>query len=194
MTSKELLKQTLIQQGHSGNVGFGVMKFNKLEALEIFQEEGVPTPNLFYPDEGFPGPCVGRRSMHSRGRGMFICKDLKDYQRTRRLKRPPTHYLEWINPPLREFRVHVAFGKVIKLMDRPTGWYPGSGPAPEFSHKKTLRQVALDAVEALGMDFGAVDILWTQEKGFMVLEVNSGPDLKRSEDTLHRYVNAFINE
>lgn len=195
--SGKLLKEELERRDYNGpEIHWGRMTMNKREALQALECAGVPTPEIFIPgshepfDEDFP--VVGRRDYHAHQSGMFICENWKDYQRTRRFKNPPTHYLEWIDPPLREFRVHVAFGKVLKLMDRATGWYPGSGPAPAFDHKVTLRQIALDAVEALGMDFGAVDILWTEEKGFMVLEVNSGPDLKRSADTLHRYVNAFM--
>lgn len=199
--SGRVLKVELEARGYNGpEIHWGRMTMNKREALIRLNEEGVPTPKLYLnhiPDDAFP--IVGRRDFHAHQSGMFICTTPAEYARTRRLKRPPTHYLEWIDPPLREFRVHVAFNKVLKLMDRATGWYPGSGPAPAFDHKVTLRQVALDAVEALGMDFGAVDILWTEkrsngteDKGFMVLEVNSGPDLKRSEDTRERYIRAFM--
>lgn len=194
--SAKLLKTRLDEAGYRGpDIHWGLMKMNKREALFTMQTAGVPTPWVRLPPivEEHWFPCVGRRDFHAHQSGMFICKDWKDYQRTRRFKRPPTHYLEWIDPPLREFRVHVAFGKVLKLMDRATGWFPGSGPAPEFNHKETLRQTALDAVEALEMDFGAVDILWTEEKGFMVLEVNSGPDLK-NPTTLEKYVEAFMAE
>ena len=60
---------------------------------------------------------------------------------------------------------------------------------------KGLRPLAHQAVEALGYDFGAVDILDLGDGGddrYVVLEVNSAPSL-RSEHTQDRYLNAIIN-
>ena len=50
-----------------------------------------------------------------------------------------------------------------------------------------LRTTAEHAVEALGLDFGAVDIMY-HENTFYVLEVNTAPGLTRTR-TLEAYAN-----
>ncbi len=44
--------------------------------------------------------------------------------------------------------------------------------------KQELKDVAVKAVEVIGLDFGAVDCCETSEGGFYVIEVNTGPGLK----------------
>lgn len=53
------------------------------------------------------------------------------------------------------------------------------------------KRYAITAVEALGLDFGAVDILKTKKGNFFVLEVNTACGLAGT--TLDKYVEAFKN-
>jgi glutathione synthase/RimK-type ligase-like ATP-grasp enzyme len=53
-----------------------------------------------------------------------------------------------------------------------------------------VEQLAVNAVRALGLDFGAVDIIMDEEGDVYVLEVNTAVGL-RNESTLEAYVNAF---
>lgn len=111
-------------------------------------------------------------------------------------------YTKYINKTF-EYRVHVAFGKTIHVRKKvkPTngvtgdprvashldGWLfikSGFTPPPD-----ALRQSLL-AVQALGLDFGAVDILYDQpnDKAY-VCEVNTAPGLEVSE--VQAYADAF---
>lgn len=107
-------------------------------------------------------------------------------------------------PKTAEFRVHVFRGEVIDYIEkkkltgdrRPAnfnkyissinyGWVfsrTGVMDVPE------VRQLALKAVSALGLDFGAVDIVYADGLPY-VLEVNTAPGL--SGLTLIKYANAF---
>ena len=65
-----------------------------------------------------------------------------------------------------------------------------------FAHKNVvltdkLRDIAVKAVEALGLDFGAVDIMETKKGNVCVLEVNCAPGLEGT--TLDKYVEQFTN-
>lgn len=107
-------------------------------------------------------------------------------------------------PKTAEFRVHVFRGEVLDYIEkkklvgerRPAnfnkyissinyGWVfsrTGVMDVPE------VRQLAIKAVAALGLDFGAVDIVYADGLPY-VLEVNTAPGL--SGITLVKYANAF---
>lgn len=216
--SAELLQQALSDEGYDGpdiNWGYGARSdalnnpeaianaVNKRQALLTMRDAEVPTPTIWLPSLYNPiYPVVGRRDFHTRGRGFFICNNDDEYMRTRRFNRPPTHYLELISDA-QEFRVHVVNGNSIKISEK-----IGEGIIRNYSrddstivfryphdfhHKRSLRRIAKEAVEALGLDFGAVDLLY-KDGSFYVLEVNTAPSLTdESSDTLQRYVDAFMD-
>ena len=55
-----------------------------------------------------------------------------------------------------------------------------------------VEQLAINAITALGLDFGAVDIIKDSQGGVAVLEVNSAPGL-RNEETALAYAEAIRN-
>jgi glutathione synthase/RimK-type ligase-like ATP-grasp enzyme len=104
----------------------------------------------------------------------------------------------------KEFRVHVFNNKVIDIQEkrkereadgvnylirnRANGWVFCRDNLVE---PQGLRDQALAAVSALGLDFGAVDIIWNEkENKCYVLEVNTAPGLEGS--TLENYANAIM--
>jgi hypothetical protein len=54
-----------------------------------------------------------------------------------------------------------------------------------------LRNIAINAVAAVELDFGAVDVMKLDDGTFQVLEVNSGPGLKG--DNIGKYATAIAN-
>ncbi len=103
-----------------------------------------------------------------------------------------------------EYRVHVAFGKVIDVQQkRKRTDYEGEVNSQIRSHQNgwvycrenvteptELRTQAVLAVEALGLDFGAVDIIYNRHHNkCYVLEVNTAPGLEGT--TLEKYTDAF---
>lgn len=113
-----------------------------------------------------------------------------------------------------EYRVHVAFNKVIHVQQKRRLSSEQLEIRGIFSRDKYIRNVAngyifstelhhhsdefvledlyaqsLLAVKALGLDFGAVDLLVTKTEDVKVLEVNSAPGLEGI--TLSMYVSHF---
>ena len=106
----------------------------------------------------------------------------------------------------REFRVHVVKGTVIFVQEKLKkkevgdvgnkyvrshryGWcfafkHLDDKPAP-----KAVLDIGVAAVRALGLDFGAVDIAWSERSGATVLEVNTAPGIE--ESSLVAYADAF---
>lgn len=60
------------------------------------------------------------------------------------------------------------------------------------SISENLREAAIRAVEVMGLDFGAVDCIKTNDAKSLVLEINSGPGLQGT--ALERYIEAFRNK
>lgn len=107
-----------------------------------------------------------------------------------------------------EFRLHVFKGVVIdgvrkgfrsdipeeerdlSIMNHAAGTiFVRSGPALEaMQQNEEVQQMAVNACRALGLDFGAVDIMTDREGRAYVLEVNTAPGLV--ETTLARYTQA----
>ncbi len=103
-----------------------------------------------------------------------------------------------------EYRVHVAFGKVIDVQQkRKRTDYEGEVNSQIRSHQNgwvycrenvteptELRTQAVLAVETLGLDFGAVDIIYNRHHNkCYVLEVNTAPGLEGT--TLEKYTDVF---
>jgi glutathione synthase/RimK-type ligase-like ATP-grasp enzyme len=167
---------------------------NKRVMRQLFAEARIPMPELIdnprravRAGTSQPGGCgdgrviVGRPDYHSKGRGFWLCKSLRDVERAldgTRLKKPATHFMEFIQAPY-ELRAHVFMGKSIRISLKDISGREGNHniyttAKPPKHLRDLVREPAKRAVEAVGLDFGAVDILATDTECW-VLEVNSAP-------------------
>ena len=158
---------------------------NKGRCLELLTNAGVNTPPAATQFDG--ELLVGRTETHVGGSGFYLITSQRDFELAGRLG--CTHFMAYI-PTQREYRIHVFKGAILgageKLMDTDnctslhirnvgTGWtfrYNNIERIP-----RDTERVAVDAVTALGLDFGAVDIIKSVNNNFYVLEVNTAPSL-----------------
>jgi glutathione synthase/RimK-type ligase-like ATP-grasp enzyme len=157
---------------------------NKRRMRELFSEAGVPAPRLFLGQDADEAAAsgtqlIGRPDQHWKGRGFWRVDNTEQLAAARagtRRKRAATHFMEFIDTP-HEFRVHVFGDRVIRLNHKNTTAFHEwtSEPSP-FSENDHLRQAAKAAITALGLHFGAVDILADESQAW-VLEVNTAPGL-----------------
>ena len=181
------------------------MAVNKRVALQTLTAAGVPTL-YFDHSQGVPSwPVMARPDFHYAGKWMFLCHTERELQRalnpTRRngtpKRHPATHCQTYLSDA-QEFRIHIVDGKSIKVSEKLGGGNHSLGATfayPHgFAHIPELRQIAKDAVLALGLELGAVDLLYRSDVGAYVLEVNTAPSLTDpTSDTLARYVRALTN-
>lgn len=181
---------------------------NKLTALQKMKNAGVRIPEFttdYYEAMRWlngHSVVVERHELRGNsGEGIRIVT-LSDPEMETRLQQAPL-YTKFI-PKTAEFRVHVFQGQVIdyiekkkKLADqRPANFnkYISSINCGWVFQRTNIldlpevRQLAIKAVAALGLDFGAVDIVYCDGLPY-VLEVNTAPGL--SGETLQKYANAF---
>lgn len=179
---------------------------NKLKSFELFQQTGVTVPQFFTSKEeaseylgenrGSSIVCRTKLNGHS-GDGIVIANDQGD------LVDAPL-YTVYVKKQ-EEYRYHVFMGQVVDIQrkarrrdipDENINWKvrnldggfifarEGVVESPVASGE------AVKAVSALGLDFGAVDLIYNQrEDKYYVLEVNTAPGLAGT--TLDGYKRRF---
>lgn len=173
---------------------------NKLESFKLFKENNIPIPEWTTNKEEakkWKGDIVVRTILNSHsGRGIVLCNsetiiDAPLYVKYKKKKE--------------EYRVHVFKGKVIdvqqkrkrtdyeghdtKIRNHHTGWVY---TRENVRIDDALKTIASQAIQALHLDFGAVDIIYNEhENQYYVLEVNTAPGLEGT--TLNNYVKELVN-
>lgn len=178
---------------------------NKLRNLQKFLFAGVPSPEYTtIPEEAKAwletGPVIARKLLSSHGgKGAVFMGTPVDF-----IAAPL--YTKYIKK-YQEFRVHVFNGKVLLVQEK----RKRKGTNPDYRIRnhgdwvfcnkdivepEGLRKVGQDAVAAVGLLYGAVDIAYNAfHKQCYALEVNSAPGLSPSTALLYaqaikEYVNA----
>lgn len=117
-------------------------------------------------------------------------------------------YVQYVKKQ-KEFRVHIAFGEVIDVQEKrkrsdlaedfaanfqirnhQTGWVYCR---ENIIEPDGLRTLATNVVRQLGLDFGAVDLIYNaKQNACYCLEVNTAPGLEGT--TVEKYAQAFVRE
>lgn len=171
---------------------------NKRIMRQLFKEHDVPMPELLSTQQAkelvLDGKVViGRPDRHTMGRGYWRCRSVSDINRALRgirRKRAATHFMRFVEAD-REYRVHIFKGKSIRISEKSffnnedgKRDYVTIKPTGEYAH---VRKAAKQAVAALSLDFGAVDVLATDDECW-VLEVNTAPGLGGTMPELYAQV------
>lgn len=159
---------------------------NKLQQLEAFKKAGILVPPFWRTAPTAPEdyPLLGRSLNHHGGldiRLIMQATDLKFH--------PGIDYFMRYVPRLREFRSWIYrrrhLGTYEKVQTK-AATKVGANYRNGFSFQLVaadqlpagIREISSSAVEALGLDFGAVDILQGQDNAYYVLEVNTAPGVE----------------
>lgn len=183
---------------HPADVAQACNKVKAFDGMELSDVSTVPWTTdqelaQTWSDEGSTVVVRNQLTGHS-GSGIII------YEPKTAIPKAPL-YTKYIFKA-REFRVHVFDGSVIDTQQKikdPTKevvtWKVRSHSNGFIFARNSVQpnpvrdQLALDAVEALNLDFGAVDIIEDKKGNFYVLEVNTAPGL--TGQTLTNYVQAI---
>lgn len=177
------------------NPGNAVAKAaNKYESLRILQEAGVNVPRFSTnPSDFGDATFLGRKRTHFGGRDITVFDGLHT-------EAVFSDFFTEFVPSDNEMRLHIFRGELLGAQIKK---WEGVGDVPEvpirnrdrgwvfvpYLHSRPNQSrvdAAVAAVEALGLDFGAVDILSERDT---VLEVNTAPGL--SERFLDLYADAI---
>ncbi len=164
---------------------------NKLQELQTLREGGVNVPDT-YRGKRFrlpEGRWFGRRRRHREGNDLLHPPRL------------PHYYVRYV-PTVREFRVHVVRDQIVRIALKVArdqhshpivrtgeGWRFSYGDPERQGMTDAIRQAAINAVRALGYDFGGVDVGVQADGTPVVFEVNSRPGVEGG--TVRKYAKHF---
>lgn len=165
--------------------------FDKLRELELLRAKGVATVPFSRSPMDLAAPVMGRSLHHTRGNDIVVYQ-VRPGQVGLRPARRHDFYTHLV-PKQQEFRIwsfrRTVIGCYEKILTYPAKlgrrgrsreiWNYRNGYAYVFRRpeelSENLRQLARDSVDAVGLDFGAVDIIQDSRGRGFVLEVNSAP-------------------
>lgn len=177
---------------------------SKVRSYELWQAAKLPVPQWSRKAEDLlkllssKRSILARRDGLSKGQGIILMGPEwreKVLGMAKEVGRPiGDFYVERLSYH-REFRVHVWLGEVIHAQAKvgvdvqpgviaknfENGWEYTSQNLERYAtdvHLRDIEQLAVKAVEVLGLDFGAVDILINKKLKPYLLEVNTAPGLR----------------
>lgn len=191
----------------AGAINGDVHLMDGLEQLQVLQTKRIKVPEFIVRFPTQPGEdWLGRRRHHTQGRDII---PVGSRIRGRRNWQNSDYFVRYIPNVVREWRFHILKGaSIARGLKYYIGLRNNAGPIPEPEHPiirsrrlgwhlrhdidppKALREQAKAAVEAVGYDLGAVDILELEDGTGCVLEVNSRPAI-RDEYTIDKYASAL---
>ena len=178
---------------------------DKVLSLKIMNEKKVSVPKFCYDNEVITKlengeiefPLIARTRFHQGGSGFELCLCKRDIRRARN-HNVKDYYIQYI-PNNKEYRVHIFDNKIIRVQikkglkdcdnckrNHDNGWVFST--IPTESAPKNILQEALNSIDAMGMNFGAVDLILSDFNKSFVLEINSAPGLE--DDGLEIYSSA----
>lgn len=175
---------------------------NKKKSRQIFIENNIACPKMVHPRTNTNYPVIARPEKHSKGKNFVVFNNRHDFARHYDQNSNNWYYSEFINK-VSEFRIHVAHGRVLNYLEKPKPEDPNqiawnravNGEA--FNNVKwsdynsKVCDLAIKAIQSLGLDFGGVDIIVDQDGNPYVLEVNCSPTLASSDYSMTRYAMYF---
>lgn len=137
-------------------------------------------------------PVLARRDRHAGGTDILLINGPEDYRRI-----PNDYaYTTQLVPSTREFRVWifrdrhlVTYEKIKKREAEQPGFGRNYAQGYGFDRieneavPNALKQIGRDAIRALELDFGAIDILLGTDGRYYVLEVNTAPRIENERRT-----------
>jgi len=153
---------------------------NKSVSRVLFKDAGVPIPETWLHRDQVKFPCIVRQERHALGRNFFVAKTADDLNN---IPFEGRYYYQEIYPNKVEYRAHVVNGRVVSRLEKPiqageirrNAAITGFDPLVVDTLPAAVERISIDAMEALGLDFGAVDIMTSDEREPAVLEINATP-------------------
>lgn len=176
---------------------------NKILTAMRLSEHGVPTPETFIspktfeslgyqklsffdaPEKALGYPMVIKEAYGSFGQQVYLAKDRGEAEQLIARMGYKDFIMQKFIPSSkgRDVRVNVVGGQVICAMYRYNDHdfrsnISNGGSMKPYTVSKAQKEAALNACQALGLDFAGVDVLFGENDAPIICEVNSNPHFK----------------
>jgi hypothetical protein len=164
---------------------------NKGDFRGVMMDNEIPTPTPYHRDKNV-WPVVVRPIHHHAGQHFHVANSHTEVQNFFRLYGGAAYASE-VYPKQREVRVHCASGKVLLIKEKPApddintiAWNFAINEEAwttidRQNYDPKICKLALDAMKAIGLDIGAVDIMFDpidrSLPQYVICEINTAPSL-----------------
>lgn len=181
-----------------------VLTYLALAKANIPTPETYPAPLCYKPGSTVPKaaltriaaelsyPIIVKESFGSLGKGVYLAKDEKELETlANRLIDRPHLFQKFVSTSYgKDVRVIVIGGEVVGGMIRQSendfrSNVAAGGRAEKYGLSDGIKEIALKAHKALGLDYSGVDILFGENGKPIVCEVNSNAFFKSFEAVTH---------
>ena len=172
---------------------------NKPVARLLLKEANIPTPETWLHLDQVKFPCIVRQEYHAFGLNFFIANSEADMAK---VPFEPPYYFQEIYPNEVEYRAHVAGGQIhcqLKKHERPGELRRNASITGEPQEVITdmpdhVQEIALRAMDALRLDFGAVDIMTSEnhQHKAVICEINVMPGMAQDKRKAQGYIDYFL--
>jgi hypothetical protein len=157
---------------------------------EVMMSNEIPIPTPYHKDT-VNWPIVIRPLHHHAGKHFFVANNALEFKKiTSQLS---NFYASEVYPKQREVRVHCCSGKVLLIKEKPApkdkniiAWNfavneEAWSTIDRSNYDPALCKIALDAMKAIDLDIGAVDVMFDpidkSKARYVVCEINTAPSL-----------------
>lgn len=204
---EQISDMPIIRYGSSRYFGFNNPQINNIESimsasnkylsLGILNQTGITVPKIYVTScmDSMKYPVLARKNYHKQGRDIILCNN--EEEAFSALQSNRDYFVEFVEARA-EYRLHCVNNEIVKIFRKVkedaipddfircvrNGWgfYRVD---TEQDWLQPMKTKAIESLKALGLYFGAVDMIHSIDRRFVVLEVNSAPAL--NTDTLNIY-------
>lgn len=161
---------------------------NKADTRISLNVAGIPVPRIVHPQQADVNwPVIVRPHYHRAGQNFQVINSWEGFSYDDLY----WYYFSEAFPKTKEFRVHVAFGKALAVQEKPKpndnniAWNRAANAGNQDSWElqkwsevsDNVVRTSIQAVQAIGLDTGGVDIMQAEDGTVAVLEINTAPSI-----------------
>lgn len=161
---------------------------NKAISRMVLEDSGVAVPRTWFDRFSAVLPVIARPPYHHAGKKFFLVENVAQMLELKSKENLSDWYFSEIFPKTHEYRVHCAHGKVLMISQKVLlegelranqAVTEQSWPALKWSEfNPVVCEESLKAIEVLGLDYGAVDIMYnSKDNSVAICEVNTSPSI-----------------
>ena len=185
------------------------MASDKFRAREAIDNQGIRVPHYSHDPNDLQFPIIGRPKRHYKCLNFHYYENRealeRDYDLDRKIR--DGFYFQERIPQKKEYRIHMFQGDPMRIQVK---YRRTSFPDPikrgmkfgwgfKIREYRSTSEILLDmcknAMEAVSLDFGAIDAILGEDNKFYILEINTAPGLNDSGASLYaNKIAGWIND